>query len=138
LKAAVTSGQPPLAVIFEDPSHVEWNVWDYRLYKAHHVLQDWYRDGVPIWWDESERVAFDAIPRTSKSRAAIERAQDSASNKKSVPGRYFIAEPKVIDGGDFPTMAEWLAEQAEKSNTVKPVTKFGNGPTSKGHIIQGR
>jgi hypothetical protein len=93
---------------------------------------------VPIWVDESDRVTFDAKARVSKSRAAIERAQESASKggKKSVPGRYFVAEPKVIDGGDMPTRDEWLQEQAAKSAASKPVNKFGGsaGP----RVTQGR
>lgn len=101
-------------------------------------MQDWYRDGIPIWVDESERVAFDAKARVSKSRAAIERAQESSSNKKSTPGRYYIAEPRVIDGGELPTMAEWLEEQEMKNANSAPVTKFGGGPSDKTNIVQGR
>lgn len=131
------SGQPPIAVILSDPSHDKWDMWDYRLFKAHYILQDWYRDGVPIWWDESERVTFDAKARVSKSRAAIERAQDASSgkSKKPTPGRYFVAEPRVMDGGEFPTREEWLEEQKAKSGS-KPVTKFNSD--SKGKIVQGR
>lgn len=136
MKAAVHSGQPPIAVIMSDPSHVEWNMWDYRLFKAHYILQDWYRDGVPIWWDESERVTFDAKARVSKSRAAIERAQESSGkDKKSTPGRYFIAEPRVMDGGEMPTREEWLEEQKLKAGS-KPIVKFDRD--SKEQIIQGR
>jgi hypothetical protein len=85
------------------------------LFKAHFILEDWYRDGIPLWWDESDRVTFNAIARVSKSRAAIDRAEEGANkNKKSVPGRYFIAEPKVMDGGEFPTREEWAEEQSRK------------------------
>jgi len=124
--------------MFSDPSHKEWTVWDYRLFKAHFILQDWYRDGIPIWWDESERVTFDAKPRISKSRAAVERAQDASNknNKKSVPGRYFVAEPKVIDGGELPTRKEWMEEQEKKADSPV-VTKFGSAPIN-GNILQGR
>lgn len=122
MRAAVDSGQPPTAVIFSDPSHKEWTMWDYRLIKAHYILQDWYRDGVPIWWDESDRVSFDAEPRISKSRAAIERAQDGASsgNKKVVPGRYYVAKPILIDGDEMPTRDEWFKEQSEKTSISPP------------------
>lgn len=139
MKAAVKTGQPPLAVIFNDEKHNTWTAWDYKLVKAHYILQDWYRDGIPVWWDESERVAFDAKPRVSKSRAAIERAQEASTKggKKSVPGRYFIAEPKVIDGGEFPTRAEWLEEQEKKNSTSRPVTKFGSDP-NRAKVVQGR
>lgn len=137
LKAAVNSGQAPLAVILDDESHDKWTVWDYRLFKAHHILQDWYRDGIPIWWDESERVTFDAKARVSKSKAAIDRAQESASKKKTpTPGQYFIAEPRLMDGDDFPTREEWFEEQSKKSGNNK-VSKFGNdGPQA--NIVQGR
>lgn len=126
-----------MAVIFSDPTHKEWTVWDYRLLKAHYILDDWYRDGIPVWWDESERVTFDAKARVSKSRAAIERAQDASNknNKKPVPGRYFVAEPRVMDGGEMPTRDEWLREQEAKkgSNTV---SKFGGG-SDRTQIVQG-
>jgi hypothetical protein len=89
-------------------------------------MQDWYRDGIPVWWDESERVSFDAVARVSKSRAAIERAQDKANKAKTqVHGRYFIAEPKVVGGGEFPTRDEWLEEQAKKKGVNKSSNKFG-------------
>ena len=136
MKAAVEAGLPPTAVVLNDASHKEWTEWDFKLLKAHHLVQDWYRDGIPIWWDESDRVTFDAKARVSKSRAAIERAQEAASKAgKSSPGRYFIAEPRVMDGGELPTRDEWLDEQAAK-NSVKPVSKFAS--SNNGQIIQGR
>jgi len=112
-------------------------VWDYKLFKAHYILQDWYRDGIPVWWDESERVTFDAKARISKSRAAIERAQDAASKKKTPTyGQYFTAEPRVMDGGEMPTRDEWLEEQSRKSGNK--FNKFnGEEPRAK-NIIQGR
>ena len=114
-------------------------MWDYRLLKAHFILQDWYRDGIPIWWDESERVTFNTKPRVSKSRAAIERAQEASTknNKKPVPGRYFIAEPVVTDGGELPTRAEWMEEQAKKSGDSQVVSKFG-AKIDRQKIVQGR
>jgi hypothetical protein len=122
-----------LAVLFDDPSHRSWGVWDYRLIKAHYILQDWYRDGVPIWWDESDRVTFDAEARTSKARAAIERAQEKASKQKSkTPGRYFIAKPRLMEGENFPTMREWLEEQDRKQGG----SKFADG--DKRRVFQGR
>lgn len=101
-------------------------------------MQDWYRDGIPIWWDESERVNFEAVARISKSRAAIERAQEKAGKAKTqTHGRYFVAEPHVLGGGEFPTRDEWLEEQAKKRGDVrKRSSKFGSadGPT----VLKGR
>jgi len=121
-----------------DESHKDWTLWDYRLIKAYYILQDWYRDGIPIWWDESERVAFNAKARISKSRAAIERAQEAANKKKSSShGRYFVAEPVVTDGGEMPTRAEWLEEQSRKQGKSQPISKFG-GSSDKEKVMRGR
>jgi hypothetical protein len=121
LKAAVHIGHPPTAVIFNDPKIKKWTEWDYKLVKAHFLIQDWYRDGIPIWVDESERVAFDAKARFSKSRAAVERAQEADGKKKNKSyGKYFIPEARVIDGGDMPTRIEWLEEQQRKQGMNIP------------------
>lgn len=102
-------------------------------------MQNWYRDGIPVWWDESERVTFDAVARVSKSRAAIERAQDAASGKgkKPVPGRYFIAEPRLIEGENMPTRDEWIAEQSAKRGEKPVSTKFGSA-NDRTKIVQGK
>lgn len=134
LKAAAGIGHPPTAVIFSNPKHTDWTMWDYRLIKAHYILQDWYRDGVPLWWDESDRVTFDAKARISKSRAAIERAQEADGKKKSKSyGKYYVVEPRVMDGGDMPTRKEWLDEQEAKSG-ASTVKRRNDGP----QIIQGK
>jgi len=131
----VKSGQPPLAVIFNDVKHREWNEWDFKLIKAHYILEDWYRDGVPVWWDESDRVTFDAKARISKSRAAIERAQEADGKKKSKShGKYYIAEPRVMDDGEFPTRKEWSEEQEAKRGAVKQRPPGKREP----HILQGK
>ena len=88
------------------------------------MLLDWYRDGIPLWWDESDRVTFDAKARTSKSKAAIERAQEADSKKKSKSyGKYWIAEPRVMDDGEMPSREEWLDEQESKKGAVKSVPR---------------
>ena len=134
IEAAIAVGKPPTAMIYSDPTHVDWTVWDYRLVKAHFMLKNWYREGVPIWWDESDRVTFDAKSRVSKSRAAIERAQEKAGKAKNpTPGRYFVAEARVMDDGDFPTREEWLLEQKIKSGAVMPVQA-----EDKVQVVQGR
>lgn len=110
------------------------------MVKAHFLLEDWYRDGIPVWWDESDRVTFDAVSRVSKSRAAVERAQEAAGGKgkKPVPGRYFIAEPRLINGEDMPTRAEWLEEQANKRGDRPAITKFGVADTKGPQVRQGK
>jgi hypothetical protein len=134
LKAAAQIGHPPTAVIFSDPSHKKWTMWDYRLIKAYYFTQDWFRDGIPLWWDESDRVTFDVKARVSKSRAAIERAQEKESKKKSKNhGLYFVAEPRVMDGGELPDREEWFQEQAAKKGNTR-VDRRPDGPS----IVQGK
>lgn len=97
-------------------------------------MQDWYRDGIPIWWDESERVTFDVKGRVSKSRAAIERAQQKDSKKKNpTPGLYYTAKPRTIDGGPLPDRDEWLEEQKAKEGNQRVDRRF-DGP----NIVQGK
>jgi hypothetical protein len=71
----------------------------------------------------------------SKSRAAIERAQEAEGKKKNkAHGRYFIAEPRVMDGGEMPTRKEWLEEQEQKRGAIAQKPFSPREP----HIIQGK
>ena len=82
-------------------------------------------------------MTFDAKAKVSKSRAAIERAQESASKKKSPSyGVYYVAEPKVMDGGEMPTRDEWLNEQSKKTGVKNQSSKFDTGRGES--IVQGR
>lgn len=114
LEVAVQLGQPPTAVILNDPSHTEWTPIDYKLAKAH-TLRKTYGD-VPPWIDRSDRVSWDVKTFTSRSAAAIEKKQ--ASEKKQVPGRRYYAVPRTVDGGPLPTMQEFLEEQ-QRLNSSK-------------------
>lgn len=71
----------------------------------------------------------------SKSRAAVERAQEADGKKKSKSyGKYYVTEPRVIDGGDMPTRDEWLEEQEQKKGIVKERRITPREP----HILQGK
>ena len=118
-----------------DPDHKEWDEWDFKLFKAHYILKDWYRDGIPVWWDESDRVTFDAKPRVSKSRAAIERASEKDAKKKNKShGLYYIVEPRLMEGEEMPTRAEWLEEQERKNSAPQERRRAPREP----HILQGK
>lgn len=110
IRAAVEAKLPPKQVIFEDTSHTEYDFWDLRLIKAYQFAQDFTRDGIPVWWDESDRVNFEVRKKVSRSRAAVGRAeeQDSKRSKgKVVHGRYYVPVPKSNDGGPLPTFREF-------------------------------
>lgn len=120
IRAALEAGQPPKAMIFNDPTHTEYDRWDYKLVKAYHFLQDYTNGSFPIWWDESDRVTFDVKTKISKSKAALTRAEENAakrqgSNGKATPGKYFYAVPRTMDGGPMPTFHEWQEEQMAKN-----------------------
>jgi len=71
----------------------------------------------------------------SKSRAAVERAQESDGKKKSKSyGKYYVTEPRVMDGGEMPTRDEWLAEQQAKKGEVKARPPARSDP----HLLQGK
>ena len=89
---------------------------------------------MPLWWDESDRVTFDAKARFSKSRASIERAQEADNKKKAKSyGKYYVVEPRVMDGGEMPTREEWFEEQNRKGGMSK-VQRGNDGP----QILQGK
>lgn len=118
LKAAAQAGQPPIAMILEDPSHKEWTAMDYRLAKAYE-LRLTYGD-IPPWIDRSDRVSFEARSFISRSAAAVERKQHADEEKtqkrnaKPVFGKRYYAVPVIPDGGPMPTMQEWVEETRRK------------------------
>lgn len=115
IRAAASAGKPPLSFIFEDPRHVEYNVWDVRLSVALGVYDDMMRGSIPVYWDESDRIRFEVEKGVSKSRAALDRREaQEAKSKDPNYGVYYYAVPKVIDGGPLPTLQEWLDEKAAK------------------------
>lgn len=65
----------------------------------------------------------------------MERAQEADGKKKSKAyGKYYVTEPRVMDGGDMPTRDEWLEEQEQKKGTVKERRVAPREP----HILQGK
>lgn len=108
--------RPPLSFILEDPKHSEYNVWDMRLVKGLELYEDLRAGtGVPIYWDRSDRVVFEAESYTSKSQAALDRAEEKASKSKGKNhGKRFYPVPRTTDGGPLPTLEEFLKEQEAK------------------------
>lgn len=109
-----------MSIILRDPGHKEYGRWDLILASAYHVYSDMMRGSVPIYWDESDRVAFEVKAGKSKSRAAIERREEQdQKTKKDTKGVYYYAVPRTIDGGALPTLAEWQEERAGKMGVDK-------------------
>ena len=115
LKAAATAGKPPLMFILGDPEHTEWDSWDIKLALAYQISEELSQGGVPVYWDRSDRVRFTAESYISKSKAAVDRAEEKASkgNTKNY-GKIFYPKPQTVDGGPLPTLEEWLEESRLK------------------------
>jgi hypothetical protein len=122
IRAALDAKVPPSAIILRDPAHKDHTVWDLKLIAAYHIHADMMVGNIPIYWDQSDRVAFDVRTGVSKSRAAIERREEAATGKgkKVPPGTFYYAVPRTIDGDPLPTMEEWLIEKAEKEGRSRP------------------
>ena len=116
VRAAVNAHLPPKQVIFNDPSHTEYDYWDLKLLKAYYFAQDFIREGIPVWWDESDDVMFEVDKRVSRSRAAITRAekQETGKGKEAPHGRYYVPKPKTRGGVPMPTFEDWIKEQERK------------------------
>ncbi len=119
IRTALSVSKPPTAFILEDPTHTEWDDWDIKLANALTLYDNLLRGSVPIYWDESDRVRFDVGTGVSKSKAAVDR-REAADEKKNKDGKnpnygvYYYPIPKTIDGGDLPTMEEWMEEKKRK------------------------
>lgn len=119
--------QPPLALILEDPEHT-WTFWDYRLVTALTLYEDLQSGtGVPLYIDRSDRVRFEVGSYVSRSKAALDRAEDKAREGKTKNyGKVFYPIPITLDGGPLPTMEEFLQEQeAKRQMTVGKIRVGG-------------
>lgn len=127
IEAAVEAKLPPLMLILEDPAHVAYDKWDIRLVKALRIYKSMRNnEGVPIYWDRSDRVVFDTSSYVSKSAAAVQRAEEKASEGKSKNyGKVIYAVPRTRDGGPLPTLDEFLEEQATKRAMMAGKIKVG-------------
>lgn len=134
MKVALRVGQRPTAVLLhdfyalhrnsvtgepdEDPT---WTDWDYILAEVGQMLED-YRtpEGHMFWEAESERVTFDAQRKINRARAAIERKTKGSKNKpyKAQDGEYWITEPVLMYGDDWPTIEEWMAEKEAREGPM--------------------
>lgn len=125
--AARKAQKPPLMFIMDDPSHQEYTLWDIRLLKAYEIHKGMMNDhNIPYYWDRSDRVVFEVGTHTSKSRAAVERAEEKAAEGKSKNyGKSFYPIPKTRDGGPLPTLQEFLDEQSKRRAMMAGRIKVG-------------
>ena len=113
--------------IMDDPEHREYTRWDIVLatgYEIHKSMMN--GDGMPLHWDRSDRVVFDVKSYVSKSRAAIERAEEKAMESKTKNyGKVFYAVPRTRDGGPLPTLDEFNEEQRQRAAMTAGKVQIG-------------
>lgn len=97
---------------------VVWTDWDYVLAECVQFIADYTtQEGHLIWEAESERVTFNAKKKINKARAAIDRRTKGSKDKPYTPvdGEYWVTEPVLMRGEEWPTITEWFDEQARKN-----------------------
>lgn len=99
-------------------SDVVWTDWDYSLAESAQFISDYTtQEGHLIWEAESERITFNAKKKINKARAAIDRRTKGTEKNpyKASDGEYWVTEPVIMRGDDWPTVSEWFDEQARKN-----------------------
>lgn len=128
IKTAVRTNQRPTAFLFQDyyfgfrdwftaepegdPHYTEW---DFALASAMALIED-YTDnetGHLIAYEYSPRVEFTPERRIKKSKAAVDR-MTNGDKYKPEPGESWVTKPNAIDGGDLPTISEWIKSESER------------------------
>lgn len=95
-----------------------WTDWDYALAEAIQFIDDYTtQEGHLVWEAESERVTFNAKKKINKARAAIDRRTKGSKDKPytASDGEYWVTEPMLMRGEDWPTLTEWFDEEARKN-----------------------
>lgn len=108
-----------MALLLNEPKR-EYSRWDMKLIKAYYFEQSYQVEGFPIWVEESPSVTFVARSRIIRSQAAIERAQEAESKKKTpAHGKRFYAEPVVTSGGTWPRRKDWQERERRKASVAR-------------------
>ena len=108
-----------MALLMNEPQR-KYSRWDMKLIKAYYFEQSYQIEGFPIWVEESPSVTFVARSRIIRSQAAVERAQDAESKKKTpTHGKRFYAEPVVTSGSTWPRRKDWHERERRKASVAR-------------------
>lgn len=89
-----------------------WGMWDIRMLKAYHMLQDMMQGDWPVWIAQSDRISWETQKKVDRPKASLDKAMEEKNPPK---GRVYHVIPKVNDGGEWPTLEEWIADKADKN-----------------------
>ncbi len=117
IKAALTAGIRPVAMLFHEQPSDPWVPFDFMLIEAYQILQEETcgECGNPIWICHNERaenVGFKVKKRRCFAKAELEKWQEREEKKKGSK-RSYGESPYVVaytyDDGDMPTRASYFS-----------------------------
>ena len=123
IKAAITAGVRPCAVVFREQPRLDWTDMDFKLLEAYQTLQDEIcpQCGFPVWQCRStdDRFAWHTETSVCYATRAREEAEWRNENGSKSPsqderkswGRFTYASPKLAghydEDTDLPTRREF-------------------------------
>lgn len=128
IKASITAGIRPTAMIFHEQPTDPWTPYDFKLLEAYQILQDELcpKCGHPIWLcrSTSNRVEFKAQEAYCAGERALKEKEDASKSRedkakpkeKKTWGQFFYTSPYTppnIEGG-LPTRAEFYQEMVNR------------------------
>ena len=131
IKASITAGIRPTAMIFHEQPTAPWVDFDFLLLEAHQMLNDEIcpRCGHPVWLCRSSSEAIEFHVETSycyAERAQLESADKEKDRKsraskedKKSWGQFRFAVPVALPGYELPTREEYYTSLAEKRGAVE-------------------
>lgn len=124
IKASITAGIRPCAMIFREQPGKDWEPYDFALIEAYQILQDEVcpKCGQPIWLcrSDSPRIEFGVEETVCYATRAIEERNAKSGKDKPTKeqrkewGRIRYAVPRVPDNetGDLPTRKDFYEARA--------------------------
>jgi uncharacterized Fe-S center protein len=123
IKAAITAGIRPVAMLFHEQPSDPWVKYDFLMLEAYQMLQEetCSECGNPIWIcrnDAASNVGFKIKTTKCYAKAELEAWQDKRSGKSDTKKRFgeipYIV-PYTYDGEDYPTRISYYKHLAENN-----------------------
>jgi len=121
IKAAITAGIRPMAMIYHEQPTAKWTRYDFLLIEAYQVLQDETcpQCGQPVWLCRSDSPDINIKVRRSTCNvtAVMEKQRDKDQKNKSrqlKPGEsyYPVIEP-IFEDSELPSRADYYRSQMQ-------------------------
>ena len=122
IKAAITAGIRPSAMIFHEQPNDPWNDFDFMLLEAYQMLQDETCNecGNPIWVcrnDTASNVGFKIKMAKCFGKAELDKwyeKEEQSKTKKKRFGEYPYIVAYTYDDGPMPSRMEYYKSMSDK------------------------